>query len=88
VHRDIKPDNIFITKEYEPRNRLLDFGLAKLAQPTAQAVAPNWRCATRKVRTDPGSCDGNGWIYVAGDRCAVRQSIIAPIFFFVRRSAL
>ncbi|HET6889954.1 MAG TPA: serine/threonine-protein kinase, partial [Pyrinomonadaceae bacterium] len=55
IHRDLKPDNLFISKDEHVK--ILDFGLAKLIEPSSRNVSQT-DIATRRIHTDPGTVMG------------------------------
>ncbi|MFZ0062453.1 MAG: protein kinase [Pyrinomonadaceae bacterium] len=69
IHRDLKPDNIFITAD--GRVKILDFGLAKLVEP-AQEVEAQTNVPTRKVGTEPGAIMGTVG-YMSPEQAAGRR---------------
>jgi serine/threonine-protein kinase len=57
VHRDIKPQNVLVTEEGEPRAKLMDFGVARLAD-AAALTAPGDVVGTLAYMS-PEQAEGN-----------------------------
>ena len=84
IHRDLNPDNIFITND--GRVKILDFGLAKLTQVDGNQKQTD--IPTRRVDTDPGVVLGTVG-YMSPEQLKGRPvDQRSRHLFFVRRSTL
>ena len=72
VHRDLKPDNLFVT--IDDRIKILDFGLAKLAQTTDTAIPAG---ADTEIGSVLGTTDYMSPEQVRGESVDIRTDIFS-----------
>jgi hypothetical protein len=71
VHRDLKPGNIFLVRDPEvaggERAKVLDFGIAKLADDSAGVKTKSWAVLGTPKYMAPEQCRGAGYVDARSD---------------------